>query len=74
MILNVTATNVAGPSFVTVWPNGEAVPKTSNLNVTNGQTVANLVICRLGQEGALQLANPVASCDVLADVMGYFVD
>lgn len=74
VILNVTATNVGGPSFVTVWPDGEAQPGTSNLNIARGQTVANLVICRLGAGGALRLASPAAPCDLIADVLGYFVD
>jgi len=74
VVLNVTATNVAGPSFVTVWPDGEDQPGTSNLNVSAGQTVANLVICRLGEGGALRFASPVAQCDVIADVLGYFGD
>jgi hypothetical protein len=74
VILNVTATNVTGPSFVTVWPNGEGQPPTSNLNVAGGQTVANLVICRLGSDGALRLASPVSPCDLIADVMGYFAE
>jgi hypothetical protein len=72
VVLNVTATNVAGPSFVTVWPEGEDQPGTSNLNVVAGQTVANLVICRLGDDGAVRLASPVSACDVIADVLGYF--
>jgi len=72
VVLNVTATNVAGPSFVTVWPDGEDQPGTSNLNVVGGQTVANLVICRLGEDGALLFASPVSPCDVIADVLGYF--
>lgn len=73
-VLNVTATNVAGPSFVTVWPTGSEQPRTSNLNIVGGQTIANLVICRLGNGGALELASPIASCDLIADVLGYFVD
>jgi uncharacterized protein (DUF1501 family) len=71
VVLNVAATNVAGPSFVTVWPRGQEMPGTSNLNVMPGQTIANLVICRLG-DGGLQIANPIASCDVIADVLGWF--
>jgi len=74
VVLNVTATNVSGPSFVTVWPDGESQPGTSNLNVTTGRTIANLVICRLGEGGALRLASPIAACDLVADVMGYFAD
>ncbi len=71
--LNITAANVTGPSFVTVWPDGEQQPTTSNLNVRAGQTVANMVICRLGAGGALRLASPVSSCDLIADVLGYFI-
>jgi hypothetical protein len=73
VVLNVTATNVSGPTFVTVFPHGEAPPATSNLNVVPRQTVANLVICRLGWAGNLQVHSPVAACDVIADVLGYFV-
>jgi hypothetical protein len=73
VVLNVTATNVAAASYVTVWPTGESMPGTSNLNVVPGQTLANLVICRLGAGGALTFANKLADCDVLADVMAYFV-
>ena len=74
VVLNVTATNVSGPSFVTVWPDGESQPGTSNLNVTTGRTIANLVICRLGEGGALRLASPINACDLIADVLGYFAD
>ena len=65
---------MAGPSYVVVWPDGEDQPDTSNLNVFAGQTVANLVICRLGDEAALRIASPVSNCDVIADVLGYFID
>src|SRR5690606_18274068 len=52
VVLNVAATNVSGASYVTAWPAGEDMPGTSNLNVLAGQTLANLVICRLGEGGA----------------------
>ncbi len=73
VVLNVTATNVAAASFVSVYPDGQIAPDTSSLNVFAGQTIANLVICRIGDGGAVQFANPVASCDVIADALGYFV-
>lgn len=73
VVMNVTATDVTGPSYVTVWPNGEADPGTSNLNVVAGQTVANLVICRIGRDGSLVFANKLAHCGIVADVLGYFV-
>jgi uncharacterized protein (DUF1501 family) len=74
VVLNVTATNVDGPTFVTVWPAGTPRPDTSNLNVVYGQTVANLVICRLGTDGTVELTSGSANCDLVADVLGYFTD
>src|SRR5690606_1296663 len=73
IVLNLAAARVQARSFVSVWPAGEADPGTSNLNVVPGRVSANLVICRLGADGAVTIANPVASCDVIGDVMGYFV-
>ena len=73
-VLNVTVTNVSAPSYVTVWPAGEGMPGTSNLNLLPGQTLANLVICRLGAGGALTFANKLAECDVIADVFAYVVE
>jgi uncharacterized protein (DUF1501 family) len=74
VVMNVTATNVARASFVSVWPSGEPDPGTSNLNLLPGQTIANLVICRLGSGGAVTIANELSECEVIADVLGYFVE
>jgi uncharacterized protein (DUF1501 family) len=74
VVMNVTATNVQGPSYVTVWPGTEGQPLTSNLNVVGGQTIANLVMCRLGADGAVQMASPISPCDLVADVLGYIAD
>ena len=42
--------------------------------MVTGQTVANLVICRLGIDSCLQLASPVSNVDLIADVLGYYTD
>lgn len=73
VVLNLTAARVRAKSYVSVWPAGEADPGTSNLNVVPGRVAANLVICRLGEDGSVVVANPVSECDVIGDVMGYFV-
>lgn len=71
VVLNVTAVGALAPTFVTVWPAGTGRPGTSNLNVVPGGPVANLVMCRLG-DGAVSLQTPLASCHLIADVMGYY--
>ncbi|MEJ7800185.1 MAG: hypothetical protein WKF60_06680, partial [Ilumatobacter sp.] len=72
VVVNLTATNVAGPSFVTIWPGGEGRPDTSNLNVLGGQTLANLAFCRVGTDGTVMVGNPLQDCDIIVDVVGYF--
>jgi uncharacterized protein (DUF1501 family) len=72
VVLNVTATNVAAKSHVRVWPAGSGEPTTSNLNLASGVTRANLVVCQVGENGIVSLWNPIAECDLIADVFGYF--
>lgn len=74
VVLNVAATNVDERSFISVYPYGEDHPGTANLNLEPGRTIANLVICRLGNEGSLTISNLRANCDVIADAFGYFVE
>ena len=69
--LNVTVTEPTAASYVTVWPHGVAPPATSNLNVVARQTVANLVIVKLGA-GQVALRNAFGSAHVVVDVMGWF--
>jgi uncharacterized protein (DUF1501 family) len=73
VVLNLAAARIQARSYVSVWPDGEPDPGTSNLNVVPGRVSANLVICRLGANGAVTIANPVADCDVIGDVTGYYV-
>jgi hypothetical protein len=69
--LNVTITNPAGSSFLTVWPSGAGRPLSSNLNFVAGQTVPNMVIVKLSADGKISLFTPV-SADVVIDVLGWF--
>jgi hypothetical protein len=51
--LNVTVDQPETGGFVTVFPCGENVPNASNLNYAAGQTIANLVTVKLGQDGSV---------------------
>jgi hypothetical protein len=72
VIANVTVTDGSEPSFVTAWPSGTAQPGVSNLNLSRGQTIANLAIVPIGANGAIRLANAVGSVHVIVDVVGWF--
>jgi len=72
VVLNVTATQPTATGFITAWPAGSARPNASNLNFVASQTVANLVIARVGSNGSVALYNSNGYTHVVADVAGWF--
>ncbi len=73
VVLNVTVTNPTGPdSFLTVYPSPSPRPLASNLNFKAGQTVANLVVARVGPTGAVTFYNNLGATHIVADVQGWF--
>jgi hypothetical protein len=71
VVLNVTVTEATGPGFITVYPCGAAQPTASSLNYTTGQTVANMVIAKIGAGGQICLFNTNPT-QLVVDVTGYF--
>jgi hypothetical protein len=71
VVLNVTATETTGPGFLTLWPSGVTMPLASDLNVVAGQTVANLVVVRVGPDGAINLFSSTGA-QVIVDVLGWY--
>ena len=73
VVLSVTAVDHFGPdNFITVYPNLAGRPLASNLNVTMGQTVANLVVARVDANGAVAIYSNVGAVHLVADVQGWF--
>lgn len=70
--MNLTSVDATAPSFVTVWPSGQLRPFTANLNPVPGMAVPNLVVARLGGDGAAAFFNNSGSVHLVADVVGYF--
>jgi hypothetical protein len=71
-VLNVTVTNPSAASYLTAWPAGAVQPLASDLNYVAGQTVPNLVVVKLGANGAIDLFNATGSTDVVVDVVGWY--
>jgi len=74
VMLNVTAVAPTANTFVTVYPSGTDRPLASNLNVTAGQVIPNMVLARVGPDGAVMMYNNGGVIDLVADVVGYFTD
>ncbi|GAA3735577.1 hypothetical protein GCM10022239_09520 [Leifsonia bigeumensis] len=70
--LNVTATASISPSHLVVYPTGESRPLASNLNFTTKQSIANMVIAKIGADGSISIFNSDGATHVIVDVAGWF--
>ena len=75
-VLNLTGTALTGTrsTDVRAFPLGAArVPTVSNVNLTAGETRANLTIVRTGAEGRVRVRNNTGSLHLVGDLAGYMV-
>lgn len=71
VVLNVTVTGPVQGGYITVFPCGSSRPLASNLNYGAGQTVANMVVAKVGAVGKVCLF-AAGSTHLVADVNGFF--
>ncbi|WP_406203318.1 right-handed parallel beta-helix repeat-containing protein [Kitasatospora sp. NBC_01560] len=69
--LNVTVTDTQQSGFLTVYPHGDPLPSSSNLNWTAGTTIPNLVTVPV-RDGKVSFHNSSGgTVNVVADLAGY---
>ncbi|MBS0582866.1 MAG: hypothetical protein JSS42_07175, partial [Proteobacteria bacterium] len=75
VVLNVTVTGPTAPGYLTAWPADGFRPLASNLNFVANQTIANLVIAKVGANGQVGFYNGSAgTSQVVVDVVGWFAE
>jgi subtilisin family serine protease len=73
VVVNVTAVGPTAGGHATVYPTNEEPPEASNVNFTAGQTIPNLVVAKIGDDGSISIENASSgSTNFLVDVAGYF--
>ncbi len=72
VVINLTVTEPTANGFLTVFPSGIRRPRTSSINFTTGQTLANLVIAPVGADGRISIYNLQGSTHTIVDVLGWF--
>lgn len=71
VVLNLTGTEPTIPTYVTAFPSGP-LPVASSLNLAGGETRANLVMVKLGDDGRIRLYNHGGRVHLVADVVGFY--
>lgn len=71
VVLNVTVTAPSLGGVLTVWPDGQPRPGTSDLNFTKGETTSNLVIVPVA-DGSIDIGNLAGTAQVVVDMEGTY--
>lgn len=71
VMLDVTALNSSGVSWVALWPAGTTVPGATNL-YTDMTTQSNATVVPLNSSGRVNISTGGITTDVVVDVAGYF--
>jgi hypothetical protein len=72
VVVNLTVTEAESNGFLTASASGSAGPITSNVNYAPGQTVPNLAVVMVGEDGKVRITNTsTGAVHVIADVSGY---
>ncbi len=72
VVLQLTARNAYGSTYVTAWGRGQRKPLHPDLLVPGWRSSANLVVVPVGTRGRILLAGGPASTDLVAEVVGYY--
>lgn len=72
VLATLTATRATTRTYVTAWPGGVAQPVASDVNLSYGDTVSNLVVVPVGADGTIRLYNRAGSLDLVLDLLGYY--
>jgi hypothetical protein len=71
VVINLTSTNSISGGYFTAFPSNAEKPMVSSVNFEPNQTVPNLVMIKLGPDGAIKLFNDRGRSHFIIDVMGY---
>ena len=72
LVANVTVANPSARSYLLAWHDLVTRPTASDINWAPNENVPNMVVVKLGTDGAIDLFNNVGSADVIVDVEGYY--
>jgi subtilisin family serine protease len=72
VFVNVTVTEPQTGGYLAVYPSGDPIPATSNLNFVKNLTVPNLALVKVGGDGTISIQNAgPGTAQVVVDLQGY---
>jgi hypothetical protein len=72
VVLNLAVTRPTASSYLTVYPGGQSLPSTANLNFLAGETRANRIMVPVGSDGTINIYNRAGTSHVIVDLNGWY--
>jgi hypothetical protein len=72
IVMNVTVAESTTGGYLTIYPNGIALPGVSNINYEAGRVIANLTTVTIGSNGFVSAFNSSGSVHLILDVVGWY--
>jgi hypothetical protein len=72
VLVRVGVNAATAATYVAVWPDGQARPGLSMINVAAGENISNVAVVPLGVSGKLNVYNSAGNANLLVDVQGYY--
>ena len=72
VVLNLTSFRPSATGWITAWPTGVARPDVANLSYIRDDVVPNMVVCKVGDGGTIELEPSHGDLHLIADVVGFF--
>ncbi|MHA3703820.1 hypothetical protein ACXR2U_16735 [Jatrophihabitans sp. YIM 134969] len=72
VVVNLTAVAPTTTGYLTAYPAGQPLPRTSSINFTGGRTTANLVTVPVAGNGTYVVYNGLGTTDVIVDQLGVY--
>jgi hypothetical protein len=72
VIINLGSMRATTDGWITAWPTGVARPTVANLTYRAGQVVPNLMMCKVGPDGKINIEASSGQVHLIGDVVGCF--
>lgn len=72
VVLNLTSVGPSENGWITAWPTGSERPTVANLSYRKGETIPNMIVCKVGADGKINIQPSVGDLELVGDVVACY--
>lgn len=72
VVLNLTSVGPSTTGWISAWPTGSARPTVANLSYRAGETIPNMIVCKVGADGKINIQPSAGDLHLVGDVVACY--